>query len=47
MKRRIRGLVSLREIPFPLVPYKGKKAIVHIIQNEEEMETWWGNMGED
>lgn len=38
MKQRIRGLVSLHEIPFPLAPYKGKKAIVHIIQTEEERE---------
>ncbi len=30
--------------PFPLAPYKGKKAIVHIIQNEEEREAWRGEM---
>lgn len=47
MKQRIRGLVSLHEIPFPLAPYKGKKAIVHIIQTAEERETWGkgGEMG--
>lgn len=38
MKQRIRGLVSLHEIPFPLASYKGKKAIVHIVQKEEERE---------
>lgn len=36
MKQRIRGLVSLHEIPFPLMAYKGKKAIVHITPKEEE-----------
>ena len=36
MKQRIRGLVSLHEIPFPIASYKGKEAIVHIIQKEED-----------
>lgn len=34
MKQRIRGLVSLHEIPFPPASYKGKKAIVHIVQRK-------------
>lgn len=34
MKQRIRGLVSLHEIPFPPASYKGKEAIVHIVQRK-------------
>lgn len=44
MKQRIRGLVSLHEIPFPLTAYKGKKAIVHIMPKEEEREKWGGGV---
>lgn len=55
MKQRIRGLVSLHEIPFPPASYKGKEAIVHIVQRkrkkrEREPSTtgeWGGEMGED
>lgn len=38
MKQRIRGLVSLHEIPFLLAPYKRRTAIVHVVQ--KEMKTW-------
>lgn len=36
MKQRIRGLVSLHEIPFPPASYKGKEAIVHIVQRKRK-----------
>lgn len=39
MKQRIRGLVSLHEIPFLLAPYKRRRAIVCVVQKEEEMKT--------
>lgn len=48
MKQRIRGLVSLHEIPFPPASYKGKEAIVHIVRRgSRRRRRGWGVGGGD